>query len=195
MGEDGSRSSARAAHATSSTRRAFVLGTASGTLLGSMFGTLPATLSCAPRHAVPAAASASAAGYPVEPIPGSTHFPPDPTGHLVVLEFWASWCSPCRRSFGYLDQLYRRYQQNGLLMLAISVDDDRNAAQAFVARVRPHFPTGFDGTGQMQRFFSVQSLPTTLLIDRKGDVLFRAEGFDLRHFRRLDAYLQTHLRA
>jgi thiol-disulfide isomerase/thioredoxin len=104
----------------------------------------------------------------------------------TIIDFWASWCAPCRVGFRYLDQLYRTFSPRGLDMIAISVDDDPVAAKRFWAQLRPRFPVAWDGNAVVRERFGVVSLPTTVLLDEAGSIVVRSTGFDLNEHRYLE---------
>jgi cytochrome c biogenesis protein CcmG, thiol:disulfide interchange protein DsbE len=96
----------------------------------------------------------------------------DLRGSVTVLNFWASWCGPCRAEMPALDRLYRAEQGNGLAILAVNstVQDDRTAVAAFVDEYGLSFPILLDLTGSAGRDYGVRALPSTFVIDRKGIV-------------------------
>jgi cytochrome c biogenesis protein CcmG, thiol:disulfide interchange protein DsbE len=112
--------------------------------------------------------------------------PPKILGSVTIVDFWASWCQPCRQAFRYMDQLYRTYKGDGLDMIAVSVDDDPVAARRFWSAARPRFPVAWDGGGEVRERFHVMSLPTTVLFDPDGLIVQRNEGFDLVDHRLLE---------
>ena len=104
----------------------------------------------------------------------------------TLIDFWASWCVPCRQSFRHLDQLYRTWLGRGLDMVAVSVDDDPAAARRFFAQYRPRFPVAWDSNAVVRERFGVVSLPTTVLLDGEGSLVLRNVGFELPDHRYLE---------
>ena len=101
----------------------------------------------------------------------------DLLGRVVVVDFWASWCGPCKQSFPDLDALYAELQDRGLSVLAVSVDEKRSEADAFLAS-RPHRLTVlFDPPAKAAEAFGVEGMPTTFVVDRRGLVRARHEGY------------------
>jgi cytochrome c biogenesis protein CcmG, thiol:disulfide interchange protein DsbE len=98
-------------------------------------------------------------------------------GKVVLVDFWASWCEPCRRSFPWLASLHQRYAQRGLTIVAINLDKDRAAAEAFLKRFPAPFPVAFDPPGKSAEAFGVSAMPTSYLIGPTGTVLYSHEGF------------------
>ena len=98
-------------------------------------------------------------------------------GRVVYLDFWASWCAPCRQSFPWMQSLKDAYEKQGLLVIAVNLDQDRADAERFLARFHPTFDVRFDPQGESAERFKVQGMPTSVIIDRHGVVRFTHIGF------------------
>ena len=93
----------------------------------------------------------------------------DLRGKVVVLNFWASWCIPCRKEMPSFEAIWQEYQDQDVVFLGVAVNSDREEnARAFAEEVGVTYPLGVDTTGQHARDYRVMSLPTTFLIDRQG---------------------------
>jgi cytochrome c biogenesis protein CcmG/thiol:disulfide interchange protein DsbE len=97
-------------------------------------------------------------------------------GKVVLLDFWASWCGPCRQSFPWMNDLQRRYGSD-LVVLAINVDQDRALAEQFLKATPAAFRIEYDPEGKLATQFDVTSMPTSFVIDRKGQVREQHKGF------------------
>jgi thiol-disulfide isomerase/thioredoxin len=108
-------------------------------------------------------------------------------GHVALVDFWASWCEPCRRSFPWLSSLQQRYAGRGLVLVAIDVDKDRAAADAFLSRFDPAFTVAFDPAGRTAAAFKVRGMPSSFVIDPAGHIVYSHVGFDPRKAAALEA--------
>ena len=98
-------------------------------------------------------------------------------GRVIWVDFWASWCVPCRRSFPWLNSMHRKYGSEGLQIIAVNVDKDRSLADAFLAEVPAEFALRFDPAGALAKEYGVQAMPSSFLIDAAGNVLATHAGF------------------
>jgi cytochrome c biogenesis protein CcmG/thiol:disulfide interchange protein DsbE len=98
-------------------------------------------------------------------------------GRVVYLDFWASWCAPCRQSFPWMQAMKDAYQHQGLTVVAVNLDHNRDDAKAFLAQFHPSFDVRFDPQGEVAERFKVKGMPTGMIIDRHGVVRFTHIGF------------------
>ncbi|HWZ63950.1 MAG TPA: TlpA disulfide reductase family protein [Steroidobacteraceae bacterium] len=100
-------------------------------------------------------------------------------GRVVYVDFWASWCAPCRESFPWMNRLQQELGPKGLVIVAVNVDRERAEAERFVHEHPPRFRIVFDADGSLPEKFGVQGMPTSFLIDRDGHIRSRHDGFRL----------------
>jgi cytochrome c biogenesis protein CcmG/thiol:disulfide interchange protein DsbE len=98
-------------------------------------------------------------------------------GRVIYLDFWASWCAPCRQSFPWMESLKRTYGDQGLAVIGINLDMDRADADKFLQQFHPTFDVRFDPRGELAEFYKVQGMPSSVLIDRHGVTRFTHVGF------------------
>ena len=98
-------------------------------------------------------------------------------GRVVWVDFWASWCVPCRRSFPWLNSMQHKYGPAGLQIIAVNLDKDRALADGFLAEVPAEFALRFDPAAALAKEFGVQTMPSSFLIDANGTVLAKHFGF------------------
>ena len=101
----------------------------------------------------------------------------DYAGKVVVVDFWASWCGPCRRSFPWMNAMQARYADQGLVFVAINLDTDAEAAADFLVEVPAHFELRYSPDGSLAREFEVEAMPSSFVFDRNGNAVGRFLGF------------------
>ena len=114
-------------------------------------------------------------------------------GRVVYLDFWASWCGPCRASFPWLETMQQRYGGQGLTVVAVNLDKDRRAAEGFLKRYTASFPVAFDPAGRTAVAYGVAAMPTSYLIGRDGGILSTHTGFHPARAAELEARIQEAL--
>ncbi len=102
---------------------------------------------------------------------------PATRGKVVLLDFWASWCGPCKKSFPAIEEIHRAYKGRGLTVLAVSVDENAAAMKAFLKQHAVTFPVARDAKQKLVEAVKVSAMPTSLLVDRRGVVRFVNTGF------------------
>ena len=101
-------------------------------------------------------------------------------GQVVYVDFWASWSAPCRRSFPWMSRMQGELGPDGFIVIAINVDHVHADAERFLQDHIPRFGIVFDPDGLLAGKFGVKGIPTSFLIDRRGQVQWKHEGFQLR---------------
>lgn len=107
---------------------------------------------------------------------GAAHTLAEYRGRVVLLEFWASWCVPCRKGFPILDRLQKEHAAQGLTVVAVTLEEDDAAVSRFLAEHPAGFVVGRDPSGRGGEIFEVAAMPSTFLIDREGRTVSRFEG-------------------
>jgi thiol-disulfide isomerase/thioredoxin len=108
---------------------------------------------------------------------GDTIALPGLRGRIVYVDFWASWCAPCRRSFPWMNELQQRYGDRGLTIVAINVDRRRADADQFLQGNTARFAVVYDDRGTTPLAYSVKGMPSSYLIDTRGIVVNVEQGF------------------
>jgi len=98
-------------------------------------------------------------------------------GRVVYLDFWASWCTPCRQEFPWLNEMQQAYGAKGFTVVAVNVDEDRHLAEQFLHEQPANFHVLFDPSGNIASKFHVEGMPTAIILDRDGKVRFKHIGF------------------
>ncbi len=114
-------------------------------------------------------------------------------GKVVYVDFWASWCGPCRQSFPWMKSLSDRYAGKGLVIVAINLDKDRKAAEEFLARYPAPFVVAFDPSGKTAKAFKVWGMPTSYIVGPTGAILSAHSGFDPKHTVMIESQIQQAL--
>jgi peroxiredoxin len=98
-------------------------------------------------------------------------------GQVVLINFWASWCGPCRDELPLLEQLHTRYRRAGFALLAVNIDDDRANADAMLRKLGVGLAPLYDGDKRVAKRYDVDTMPATLIVDRDGRVRYVHRGF------------------
>jgi len=109
---------------------------------------------------------------------------------VVYVDFWASWCGPCRKSFPWLASMHSRYAAKGLVVVAINLDKKRELAEAFLEQNAAPFTVAFDPDGKIARAFDVSAMPSGFLIDAEGKLISSHVGYDAKETAMIESRIQ-----
>jgi len=98
-------------------------------------------------------------------------------GQVVMINFWATWCGPCRQEIPALNTLYEKYRDTGFVLLGVNVDSESANAIQMVSRLKTTYPILFDADKRASMLYQVSAMPTTILIDRDGKVRYIQKGY------------------
>ncbi len=111
-------------------------------------------------------------------------------GRVILLDFWASWCGPCKQSFPWLKSLQETYGPRGLTVVAINLDKDREKAEGFLADHPNPFTVAFDPVGETAEAYKVTAIPFSFLINRQGAIVYSHAGFDPKKTGELESRIE-----
>ena len=98
-------------------------------------------------------------------------------GKVVMINFWATWCGPCRQEMPQLDRLYQKYRSSGFVLLGVNVDDDARKAGDVAAKLGITFPVLLDTDKAVSKLYDLSTMPSTVIIDRDGKVRYLHRGY------------------
>ncbi|MFO7190083.1 MAG: TlpA disulfide reductase family protein [Pseudomonadota bacterium] len=123
------------------------------------------------------ASTSSAPAFTLPSRSGDTVSLADLQGQVVMLNFWASWCGPCRQEMPLLEQMHKRYSALGFTLLGVNVEANTEDAERFLEATPVSFPILFDKDSKVSRLYNVSAMPSTVFIDRKGNVRHVHRGY------------------
>jgi peroxiredoxin len=98
-------------------------------------------------------------------------------GRVVMVNFWATWCGPCRQEMPQLNRLYEKYRASGFVLLGVNVDDDTKKAAEVAAKLGVTFPVLLDTDKTVSKLYDLSTMPSTVIIDRDGKVRYVHRGY------------------
>lgn len=101
----------------------------------------------------------------------------DLEGQVVMINFWASWCGPCREEMPLLEQIHQRYERLGFTLLGVNVEEDTRTAEKWLKDRPVSFPILFDPENGVSKLYDVAAMPSTVIVDRKGNVRYLHHGY------------------
>ena len=99
-------------------------------------------------------------------------------GQVVMINFWASWCKPCRDEMPLLEDIYKKYKPMGFTLVGVNVEPDAKGAEAWLSKQKPvSFPIVFDTDSKVSKMYKVAVMPSTVFVDRKGNIRVMHKGY------------------
>jgi peroxiredoxin len=141
---------------------------------------LRAALGCAMAAVLPAAALAPATAAPdftLRTLDGRNLRLAEQRGQVVMVNFWATWCGPCRDEMPHLSRLHEKYRAAGFVMLGVNVDEDAKLAEKLATKLAVKFPVLPDSDKRVSKLYDLSAMPSTVLIDKDGKVRFLHRGY------------------
>jgi len=99
-------------------------------------------------------------------------------GKIVYVDFWASWCVPCRKSFPWMNNMQEQYKEQGLVVLSINLDAQAELAEEFLKQTPANFAIIYDANGVLAKKFQLKGMPSSYLFDRQGKLISAHNGFN-----------------
>ena len=115
-------------------------------------------------------------------------------GQVVMVNFWATWCGPCREEMPHLEALYQRYSDLGFTLLGVNVEQDSSGADEYLAETPVSFPILFDPGNDVSEMYDVIAMPSTVLVDRSGNMRFIHHGYQPGYESEYQAQIRALLR-
>jgi len=124
------------------------------------------------------AANSEAPGFSLPDKSGELVSLQDFDGQVVLINFWASWCGPCREEMPLLEALHKRYEPLGFTMVGVNVEEDSAAAEKFLQGTAVSFPILFDRENSVSKLYDVIAMPSSVLVGRDGTVRYIHHGYE-----------------
>ena len=141
-------------------------------------GLLAAVLALATSSALPVVAPTTPApDFTLRAMDGPNMRLQEQRGRVVMINFWATWCGPCRQEMPHLNRLYEKYRASGFVLLGVNVDDDTRNAAEVATKLGVKFPVLLDTDKRVSKLYDLSTMPSTVIIDRDGKVRYVHKGY------------------
>ena len=124
-----------------------------------------------------AAAKGPAPNFTLKSLSGKNLKLSEMTGNVVLINFWASWCGPCREEMPLLNALHKKYEPLGFTVIGVNVEEDVNNARGFLKDFPVDFPVLLDNQNKVSKQYNVVAMPTTVVVDRDGNMRYLHKGY------------------
>lgn len=111
----------------------------------------------------------------------------DYRGKVVLVDFWASWCTPCIRSFPWMDEMVEKYGEQGFEIIAINMDQEAILAEKFLQRYPNKLTIAFDPQGSVAEQYEIMGLPNSFILNKQGEIVYKHVGFRLAELEKYEA--------
>jgi peroxiredoxin len=101
----------------------------------------------------------------------------DLRGKVVMINFWATWCAPCRKELPLLNDLYNKYKSKGFVLLGVNIDEHSKLAKKMITELKINFPVLFDSSQKTSESYDLQAMPSTFIVDKNGIIRFSHYGY------------------
>jgi thiol-disulfide isomerase/thioredoxin len=115
-------------------------------------------------------------------------------GKVVIVDFWASWCVPCRRSFPWMNDMHDKYTADGLVIIAVNLDRSADDATRFLAKYPAKFEIAYDPEGALAKEYGVEVMPSSIVFGRDGEMIERHAGFKVKKRDEYEALIRAALK-
>ncbi|WP_286264425.1 TlpA disulfide reductase family protein [Thalassotalea atypica] len=102
----------------------------------------------------------------------------DNRGKVIYIDFWASWCKPCRKSFPWMNEMKAKYEAQGFVILSVNLDAERQFADEFLAEIPANFKVIYDPKGTTARKLKVKGMPSSYMVNQEGSIVSAHRGFN-----------------
>ncbi len=115
----------------------------------------------------------------------------DKLGEVVLVNFWASWCGPCRKEMPILNEIQKKFADKGVTVIGVNVDQRREKADKYLSEIHVEFPILFDTHGDVSELYSVMAMPSTAILDRQGNIRLIHAGYKSGDEKIYDKIIET----